>query len=232
MVDAWEPAAAEVERTPLLERLASDDRAALLEAGRPRSVRAGATLFHEGDDAHDVLLLVRGIVKIWITAASGRNVILDVLDDGAILGELGAIDGAARSASASALVDCELLAVPVDRFRALLEQRPSVSLEMLRLLAERLRGASRRQLEFSASDALGRLCGAIVDLAERYGTVREGVREVTLPLGQSDLGALGGLSREAIVKGLKALRQLGWVEGEGRSLRLVDESALRDRSRE
>jgi hypothetical protein len=49
-------------------------------------------------------------------------------------------------------------------------------------------------------------------------------------MAQGDVGAWGGLSREAVVKGLKALRRLGWVEGEGRRLRLLDEAALLDRA--
>jgi hypothetical protein len=50
-------------------------------------------------------------------------------------------------------------------------------------------------------------------------------------MGQEDLGAWGGLSREAVVKGLKVIRRLGWVEGEGRRLRLLDEASLRERAR-
>jgi len=101
---------------------------------------------------------------------------------------------------------------------------------LLRVVTERLRGASRRQLEFSAGDALGHLCRAIVQLADRYAQEADGVREVLLPMAQGDVGAWGGLSREAVVKGLKALRRLGWVEGEGRRLRLLDEAALLDRA--
>jgi CRP-like cAMP-binding protein len=213
-----------------LERLGDEDRAALLEAGRRRPMRGDETLFREGDDAYEVLIVLKGIVKIWIGAPSGRQVILDVLDTGAVLGELSSIDGAPRSANAGALEKGELLVVPMARFRAVVEERPRIGLELLRLVAERLRAASRRQLEFSASDSLGRLCGAIVAFADRFGTAKDGVRQVRLPMGQGDLASWNGLSREAIVKGLRALRSLGWVEGDGRLLRLVDERALRDRA--
>ncbi len=216
----------------LLKRLPADDHDAVVAAGQRRRVRAGEILFHEGDQAYEVLVILSGIIKVSTAAGSGRFVILDVLDAGEVLGELSAIDGRARSATASALVDSELLVVPATRFRALLEERPAIGLTMLQIVCERLRGASRRQLEFSTSDALGRLCGAIVDLADRFGESRNGVREVVLPLAQADLAAWGGLSREAIVKGLRSLRQLGWVAGEGRTLRLLDEDALRDRARD
>jgi CRP/FNR family cyclic AMP-dependent transcriptional regulator len=213
-----------------LDRLGAEDRAALLAAGRRRPMRGGETLFREGDDAYEVLIVLKGIVKIWIGAPSGRQVILDVLDAGSVLGELSSIDGAPRSANAGALEKGELLVVPMARFRAMVEEHPRIGLELLHLVAERLRVASRRQLEFSTSDSLGRLCGAIVAFADRFGTAKDGVRQVLLPMGQSDLASWNGLSREAIVKGLRALRSLGWVEGDGRHLRLVDERALRDRA--
>jgi CRP-like cAMP-binding protein len=217
-------------RVGFLDRLGDKDRATLLEAGRRRPMRSGETLFREGDDAYEVLIVLKGIVKIWIGASSGRQVILDVLDAGSVLGELSSIDGAPRSANAGALEKGELLVVPMDRFRAVVEEHPRIGLEMLHLVAQRLRAASRRQLEFSASDSLGRLCGAIVAFADRYGTSKDGVRQVLVPMGQSDLASWNGLSREAIVKGLRALRSLGWVEGDGRRLRLVDEQSLRDRA--
>jgi CRP/FNR family cyclic AMP-dependent transcriptional regulator len=214
-----------------LQHLDELDRAVLLQAGRRRPMSSGEVLFREGDDADEVLVLLSGIVKVWVLSGSGRSVILDVLDVGSVVGELSAIDGGPRSAHASALCDGELFAIPSPVFRSLMEQHPSISLELLRVVAARLRGASRRQLEFSTGDALGHLCRSILDLADRYGSEHDGARDVVLPMGQEDLGAWGGLSREAVVKGLKVLRRVGWVEGEGRRLRLLDEAALRDRAR-
>lgn len=213
-----------------LARIGEADRQAVLGVGRRRPMASGEVLFREGDDAYEVLIVLSGIVKIWVASASGRVVILDVLDPGSVMGEMSVVDGGARSASASALGDGELFVVPATRLRSLLETHPGITIELLRVVTERLRGASRRQLEFSAGDALGHLCRAIVQLADRYAQEADGVREVLLPMAQGDVGAWGGLSREAVVKGLKALRRLGWVEGEGRRLRLLDEAALLDRA--
>ena len=213
-----------------LARIGEADRQAVLGVGRRRPMVSGEVLFREGDDAYEVLIVLSGIVKIWVASASGRVVILDVLDPGSVMGEMSVVDGGARSASASALEDGELFVVPATRLRSLLETHPGITIELLRVVTERLRGASRRQLEFSAGDALGHLCRAIVQLADRYAQEADGVREVLLPMAQGDVGAWGGLSREAVVKGLKALRRRGWVEGEGRRLRLLDEAALLDRA--
>lgn len=206
------------------------DRTALVDTGEHRPMSSGELLFTEGDEASEVHVVLSGMVKIWISAPGGRQVILDLLDRGSLLGELSAIDGEPRSASAGALEDGELLAIPMPQFRDLLDRHPRISLALLQLVSTRLRWASRRELEFSANDSLGRLCGAILEFDGRYGSLRDGVREVLLPMGQGDLGSWNGLSREAIVKGLKSLRRLGWIEGDGRMLRLLDEESLRERA--
>ena len=77
-----------------LGRLTPDDAAALVGLGRVRRYPARAALFFEGDDAHEVLIITSGDVKVTMTSPDGREVVLDVLGPGELLGELSAIDGA------------------------------------------------------------------------------------------------------------------------------------------
>jgi CRP/FNR family transcriptional regulator, cyclic AMP receptor protein len=213
-----------------LERLTPSERGDLEAHGRTRTLHRGAVLFHEGDDAHEVLVLLSGQVKVARAAATGRDVILCVFDTGEVLGELSAVDGAPRSATAVALCTVVALMVPLSEFNAFLERRPRVANELLRTVVERLRGSSQRQLEFGTADALTRLCRCLVDMADRYGADEDGCRSVRLPLAQHELAALAGLSREAVVKGLQSLRALGWIRATGRSVSLVDEDSLRARA--
>jgi CRP/FNR family transcriptional regulator, cyclic AMP receptor protein len=111
----------------------------------------------------------------------------------------------------------------------LLGDDASVPAALLQVIAERLRDASRRQFEFGTSDALGRLCASLIELDERYGRDDRGVRVLDLPFAQAELAALAGLSREAIVKNLAALRNLEWVAVERRTVTILDAGALRSR---
>lgn len=83
------------EKSGLLAALDEAGRAAVLAAGRRRPMSSGDVLFREGDDAYEVLIVLNGIVKVWVASASGRVVILDVLDAGSVLGEMSAVDGGA-----------------------------------------------------------------------------------------------------------------------------------------
>jgi CRP-like cAMP-binding protein len=214
---------------PFLERLSPSDREALLALGRERGLPRDQVLFFEGEPGHDVHLLLEGQVKASMVSRSGREVILDVIDAGWLLGELSAIDGGPRSATVTAMVPSTVRVITIAEFVAYLESHPRVSTEVVRMVALRLRQASQRQLEFGASDALGRLCACVMEMAERYGTESDGSVRVTLPLSQTEIAAMTGLSREAVVKGLRALRSLEWIESDGREVTLLDRDAVVDR---
>jgi CRP-like cAMP-binding protein len=224
-----EPAASGASK-PFLARLAPDDREALEAAARRRRLPKGAVAFWEGDATDDVMILVSGRMKASVASSDGREVILSILDPGDILGELSALDGAPRSATVTTLESVDALVLPHSGFEALLRDRPGIAIEVLRIVTQKLRESSERELEFATVDALGRLCRCLLDLADRYGEPGPGGRNVQVPFAQHDLAAWTGLSREAIVKGLRTLRTLGWIETSGRRLTLLDETAVRVRA--
>jgi CRP-like cAMP-binding protein len=206
-----------------LASFTDDERKALEGIGRRRQFGAGQVLFSEGDEGHDVVVLLEGAVKIVSTAPSGKEVILDVMETNELLGELSAIDGEPRSATAVALTRVEVLIIPTREFTTFLEHHGAVATALLRVVATRLRRSSQRQLEFGTNDALGRLCSCLLRMLD-------GSPEVSMLLAQHEIAALTGLSREAVVKGLRALRELGWIDLHGRDLTVLDEAALRARA--
>jgi CRP-like cAMP-binding protein len=205
-------------------------QAAVVAAGRVRRYPARSILFFAGDDAHDVLIVRRGDIKVSVTV-DGREVVLDVLTDGDILGELSAIDGGPRSATAVAVNECEVITIPMASFDALLIEVPSIGIALMRLVSGRLRDASRRQVEYGALDAVGRTCRRLVEMMDRYGQPDgDGCVLIANPLSQQEIAAWAGLSREATVKALHALRVLGWVTVGPGTIRVSDVGAVTARA--
>ncbi|MGH8931054.1 MAG: Crp/Fnr family transcriptional regulator [Egibacteraceae bacterium] len=198
--------------------------------GARRRFPAGAVLFLEGDRAHEAVVILSGAVKISVGSAQGREVVLDVFEAGALLGELAVIDGGRRTASVTALTPVEVLAVAARPFNDFLDQHPQVLRGLLVEVIGRLRTRMRHQLEFGAGDALGRVCARLVELADRYGEADGQGTVVSSPVTQSDLAAWTGLSREAVVKALAKLRRLGWLGTEGRTITIRDLEGLRRRA--
>jgi CRP-like cAMP-binding protein len=185
---------------------------------------AGATLFIEGDRFGSVIVIQRGDLKVCGTSAGGREVVFDVLGAGDVVGELAALDGGVRSASAVALTEVEVLSVSASAFRAALDASRELERALLVDVIRRLRTSDRRQLEVG-SDALGRVCARLVELADRTGGAT-----VELPVNQTDLAAWTSQSREAVVKALAALRRLRWIQTDGRRVHLLNLERIRERA--
>ncbi|MFN0028267.1 MAG: Crp/Fnr family transcriptional regulator [Acidimicrobiales bacterium] len=218
-------------RAPFLQNIPESIVAGLRSAGTRRRFPAGASVFFEGDEAHDALLLLEGTVKVTLTNLDGKEVILDVLGGGSLVGELSAIDGQCRSATATTLTPVEVLAVPCAAFIEVMHREPILMYQLLVSVTGRLRASVRRQLEYGTSDALARLCGRLMELAEQYGQPGvEGCINLESPVSQADLAAWTGLSREAVVKALRNLRAMGWIENQGRHITINRPDELRRRS--
>ena len=210
--------------------LSVSDLGQLRQLGTRRALPAGATLFLEGDAPYDLMIIESGDVKLVTTALNGQETLLDVLSAGEVLGELSAIDGTPRSAMAVALTAVELTSIPVDRFLAFLQQHPASMGALLAVMVRRLRLSNRRQLEFTTSDALGRVCARVDELAERYGSADAPDEvHIDLPITQTELAQWCGLSREAVVKALRKLRDLEWISTADGAVTVLDRAAVRAR---
>jgi CRP-like cAMP-binding protein len=202
----------------------------LRRLGTRRRFPAGAALFFEGDPAHEALVLLSGAVKVSVGSADGKEIVLEVFEAGALLGELSVLDGKPRSATVTALVPVEVLTVAAGSFNEFLDRNPGVLRRLLVDVIGRLRSRVRHQLEFGAGDALGRVCARLADLADRYGEPDGDAVAVHSPLNQTELAAWTGLSREAVVKALRALRQLEWIDVAGRTFLVKDLESVKGRA--
>src|SRR5947208_13308776 len=103
-----------------------------------RHLKAGETIFNEGDPAEEVYVLWSGRVAIQL-----GDRILDTLEVNEIFGEMALINEEPRSATAIALTDVELVPISALQFLLLVTRKPAFALEVMRVLAHRLRAADK-----------------------------------------------------------------------------------------
>jgi CRP-like cAMP-binding protein len=103
------------------------------------SKRAGEVLFEVGARGSEMYVVRSGEIAIKV----GDSVI-ERVSAGGIVGEMALLDGTTRSASAVALVDSEVIAVDQKRFLFLVRETPFFSLDVMRVMAARLRAMNSR----------------------------------------------------------------------------------------
>lgn len=200
-----------------------------LLAGRGTTTRLqpGAVLFHEGDRAAAVYGVVRGRVRIEVNTPTGSRLVLAVKEPGDVLGELGALDGRPRSATAVAIEQVELVQVGVDDFLGALAEQPHDAVDLLRRISRDLRNSIDRTTARASADTTQRLAMLLADLAERYGEHTDRAVEINLALTQDDVAGWIGATREATARSLRTLRDRGCVATARRRISVTDLQGLR-----
>ena len=207
--------------------LLPEEWAWLAENGRAHSYRRGEVLFREGARGTSVLALRAGRVKVTVAAPSGREVLLVVKEPGELLGELSALDGRPRSATAVALEAVQAVAVPASSFEGFLEAHPRLGLRLLRSLAGQLRDAGRLTADRDGGDTSVRVARRLLSLADRFGEHCGAAVDVTLGLTQDDLAGWVGATREATSRALSGLREAGLLTTARQRVTIQDIDGLR-----
>ncbi len=185
----------------------------------------GTAIFHEGDDAGAVLVILSGRVKATRTSPDGKEILFALSGPGELVGELAAIGEAPRGATVTVVEDLEALVVPGSAFRAWLDRHPRMAMVMWRIAAARLRSADGDRLDFAAHDVTGRVARRLVELAAEREPSANG--EIEIEMTQEELASWAAASREAVSRALLTLRELGWVQTHRGRIVVSDLDALR-----
>jgi CRP-like cAMP-binding protein len=100
---------------------------------------AGATIFEDGSPADYMYAVLEGEVDI---VKHGR--IYETVSQGGTFGELALIDNSPRNAAAVAKSDCRLALIDARRFTFLVQQTPFFALQVMKVMADRLRAVMRQ----------------------------------------------------------------------------------------
>lgn len=104
----------------------------------------GEVIFRKGDRSDAAYLITQGQVEIVQVRHDGESEIVAVLNRGEYFGEMGAIDEKPRSATAIAKGPMACMSVGQEEFMEMLLNRPQESIDLLKVLFERLRNANEK----------------------------------------------------------------------------------------
>ena len=212
-------------RSRLFARLGDSESDAILAHATVARHPEGDQIFAKGDPGNSMMAVLKGRVTISAPSPDGRQVVLTVMREGDVFGEIALLDGHERTADATAMTDCELLVVPRRSLLALLERRPDLCLDLLLVLCERLRQTDEQVEDLAFLDLEARIAKVLVRLAEQD----EGqppTRPVGVKISQRALGERVGGSRESVNKHLQELKRSGIIALEKGSIVIRDLEAL------
>jgi CRP-like cAMP-binding protein len=124
---------------PLFRDLPARQHRKLASIGVVRSLHKGDIIFHQGEEGTGFYVVISGRVKVFKLSAEGKEQILHIFDAGEPFGEVPVFAGKRFPAHAEALEDSRVFFFQRAAFVGLIQGDPSLALNMLAMLSQRLR---------------------------------------------------------------------------------------------
>jgi CRP/FNR family cyclic AMP-dependent transcriptional regulator len=214
------------ERNFLLGKLSSSEIDALLTYSRVEHYAAGQEIFAKDSPGNSMMLVLRGSVRISSISLTGKEIVLNIINAGEIVGEIALLDGGERSGDAVAISDCELLVLNRRDFMPFLEKRTDICLMLIRILCQRLRQTSEQVEDLLFRHLEARVAKALLQLAKHSGRPDVPGSALALHLSQSELGNIVGSTRESVNKQLQVWHRAGLIELAKGSIVIRDAAAI------
>ena len=176
--------------TALFKQVSSEEARELLPYLLHAEYDKGDFIFREGDTDHRMYLLEEGRVKLTRQSSDKRVQLLSIHAYGEVLGEIPVFDphGGPRTASAVAMTNgTRVVWLEHDALFDWLDEHPRVAVDMLQVLAHRMRSNNERICDLVFMDVPGRLAKTLLNLASRFGEPVEAGLKVPHDLTQEEM---------------------------------------------
>lgn len=167
-----------LKKVPLFANLPDGDLKNLASIVKKVKIKAGQTLFDEGDPGDSAYIIESGQIEIT-KISDGKEVLLARVGPGEVIGEMALLDEAPRMASAKANTDTTLLAINQQQLDELLNSSPSATRAMLYTITNRWRETEALLLQSEKMAQLGTLtAGMAHELNNPASAVRRGASQI------------------------------------------------------
>ena len=207
----------------LFESLNTEQLEALAQMTITRNFSKDNVIILAEEEGDALFIIEEGRVKVSILSEDGREVILSMLGDGAVFGELSLLDGKPRSANVIATEDTNLVMLRRQDFLQQVFKVPQIAIALLAELASRLRRTDRQIEGLALLDVTSRISETLLQLASDQGVETEtGVLIQNRPTHQ-ELANMSGTTRETVSRVLKRLETQGYINCKGRTISIMRE---------
>ncbi|HEY83277.1 MAG TPA: Crp/Fnr family transcriptional regulator [Dehalococcoidia bacterium] len=196
----------------------------LLSCAKELSFGKGEIIILQGEKCPGLFLVKSGSVKLFRASPQGEEQIMYIVRRGGCFECVPLFDGGPSPVTAEALEASEVLLIPASDFWAMFDAHPQALLDIIRILAMRLRFFLNTVEDFSFRRVYSRLAKLLLQSSEQSG---EALTAPVHQLNQEQLACVLGCSRQVVNNSLRRMAKNGLIKMEGRRIIVLKPEALR-----
>lgn len=207
----------------LFQELPIEHRKCLAALVVDKTYKRGGLIFSEGDEGTGFFIIVTGRVKIFKLSLGGKEQIIHIFGPGEPIGEAAAFAGKHFPANAEALEDSRLFFFSRIDFINLIKEDPTLALNMLSVLSQRLHRFAYLIADLSLKEVPGRLAAHLLYLSK---TEQDG-ETLHFDISMRQLSSLLGTIPATLSRIMTKMNKAGLIQSEGfRHIRIIDRAGL------
>ena len=187
-----------LKNVPLFAALPDDDLKAIVRLLRPRRFTKRSILMHEGDQSDALYIIKEGSVAVTRMSSEGKETVLSILKEGDVLGEMGVLDEAPRSATVTLLRGGVVLILNRDDFLSLLATRPALNRAIISALLSKLRATNQATQARAHLNVKARVADLLLMLGDSFGQPSANGTRILIKLTHQQLANMVGTTRETM----------------------------------
>ena len=189
-----------------------------------KEYKKGQIIFSEGDEGEGFYLVISGRVKVYKLSPEGKEQIMHIFGPGKPFAEVPVFGGSRYPANAEAMDRCKLFFFPKKAFISLIQGNPSLAMNMLASLSQRLKQFSNLIETLSLKEVPGRLASYLLYLSDKNGSLDE----FKLDIAKSQLASLLGTIPETLSRIFAKMASKEIVKINGPEVIIVNRAGLED----
>ncbi|HJS18537.1 MAG TPA: Crp/Fnr family transcriptional regulator [Anaerolineales bacterium] len=198
-------------RVSVFQNATDEDLKVIAGHAIERSIEEGEFFFFQGDPATYLYVLISGRAKLMQSNTAGQQVNLRTITEWQMFGALGAVrEEATYPASAQALENSTALAVKSETLRELMQTRPHIAFDLMKLMTGYIQEMQERYRELATEKVERRIARALLRLAAQMGNKKE--EGIELLFTRQDLAEMSGTTLYTVSRVLSEWERQGLVE--------------------
>lgn len=175
-------------------------------------------IYSEGQHSNYIYLITKGAVKCYKFDEQGKQLTTALHKEDDLFGYTSFTQNLPYQESATAIKNCELVGIPTSELKNVLNSNHKVTLELIQLLTDDLKGIKNQLLQMAYSSVSKKTAVTILKFAEKLNRKPED----PIRISRNDLASVAGIATETLIRTMSSFKKQGLIEIEGRNIKILN----------
>jgi len=181
-------------------------------------------IYKDGSHPHYLYYIIKGKVKTYKTHEDGKDLVMDLYNDGDFFGYVALLEGASYKENAESMEATELALIPRKDFEMLINSNPATAQKFVSLLAKNLAEKEKQLLGVAYNTLRKKVAEALISLQKKYHINKK--EPYLIDISRDDLATIAGTATESLIRTLSDFKSEHLIDIKSGKVVITDDRKL------